>query len=88
LFLAFDFRPSTLYYGDMRLSERITFDPRIMGGRPRIRETRITVGAILHQLRFQSPAEILRDYPELEPEDIDAALEYAAFLAEGHEVAV
>lgn len=59
-----------------------------MGGRPYIRETRITVGTILNQLRFQTPAEILRDYPELEPEDIDAALEYAAFLAEGHEVAV
>lgn len=72
----------------MRLSERITFDPLVMGGRPCIRGTRITVGTILNQLRFQTPAEILRDYPELEPGDIDAALEYAAFLAEEREVAV
>jgi uncharacterized protein (DUF433 family) len=71
----------------MRLSERITFNPLVMGGRPCIRGTRITVGTILNQLRFQTPAEILRDYPELKPEDIDAALEYAVFLAEEREIA-
>jgi len=71
----------------MRLSERITFNPLVMGGRPCIRGMRITVGTILNQLRFQTPAEILRDYPELKPEDIDAALEYAVFLAEEREVA-
>ncbi|MFC6919872.1 DUF433 domain-containing protein, partial [Meiothermus taiwanensis] len=33
----------------MRLSERITFNPLVMGGRPCIRGTRITVGTILNQ---------------------------------------
>lgn len=71
----------------MGLPERITFSPLVMGGRPCIRGTRITVGAILNQLRFQTPGEILSDYPELEPQEIDTALQYAAFLAEEHEAA-
>ncbi len=61
----------------MRIPERISLNPRVMGGRPCIRGTRITVGTILNQLRFQTPEEILRDYPELTREDIQAALEYA-----------
>ncbi|MDM7324201.1 MAG: DUF433 domain-containing protein [Thermus sp.] len=39
-------------------------------------------------MRHQTPEEILRDYPYLEREDIDAALEYAAYLADEREVAV
>lgn len=62
----------------MRIPERISLNPKVMGGRPCIQGTRITVGTILHQLRFQTPEEILRDYPELTREDIQAALEYAA----------
>ncbi len=72
----------------MRIPERISLNPRVMGGRPCIRGTRITVGTILNQLRFQTPEEILRDYPELTREDIQAALEYAALLAEEREVEV
>jgi uncharacterized protein (DUF433 family) len=49
---------------------------------------RITVGTILTLLRHQTPEEILRDYPYLEREDIDAALEYAAYLADEREVVV
>jgi uncharacterized protein (DUF433 family) len=49
---------------------------------------RITVGTILTLLRHQTPEEILRDYPYLEREDIDAALEYAAHLADEREMAV
>ena len=49
---------------------------------------RITVGTILTLLRHQTPEEILRDNPYLEREDIDAALEYAAYLADEREVAV
>ncbi len=56
----------------MKLLERIVLDPEIMGGKPTIRGTRITVGTILNQLRFQSREELLQDYPELTPEDIDA----------------
>ncbi len=76
------------YNGTVTWRERITFDPQVMGGRPCIRGMRITVGTILTLLRHQTPEEILRDYPYLEREDIDAALEYAAYLADEREVAV
>lgn len=62
---------------------RITFDPRIMGGKPCIRGMRMTVGTIVGLIASGSTAEeILADYPYLEPEDIPAALSYAAWRAE------
>ncbi|GEM88364.1 DUF433 domain-containing protein [Meiothermus granaticius] len=63
--------------------KRITFDPQVMGGRPCVRGMRITVGTVLTLLRHQTPEEILQNYPYLEQEDIDAALEYAAYRSEG-----
>lgn len=62
--------------------ERITFDPRVMGGRPCIRGLRITVGAVLTLLRDHTPEEVAAAYPELELADVEAALVYAAYLAE------
>ncbi|UCH27045.1 MAG: DUF433 domain-containing protein [Trueperaceae bacterium] len=63
--------------------ERITFDPRIMGGRACIRGMRITVSLILNLVaNGMSAEEILDDYPYLEEEDIQQALKYAAFLAD------
>ncbi|MSR58655.1 MAG: DUF433 domain-containing protein [Planctomycetaceae bacterium] len=60
-------------------SERITFDPNVMGGRPCIRGMRVTVGTVVGLIAGGSTAEeILVDYPYLEPEDIPAALSYAA----------
>ncbi len=67
---------------------RITFDPGVMGGKPCIRGLRITVGAVLTLLRDHTPQEITAAYPELEPEDVEAALVYAAFLAEERDVFV
>ena len=59
--------------------ERITTDPARMRGMPCIRGTRITVSAILGQLAAgQTIDQILEDFPELERNDILAALEYAA----------
>lgn len=59
--------------------ERITLDPAKMGGVPCIRGLRIPVATVLGQLAAgQTEAEILSDLPDLEPEDIKAALEYAA----------
>lgn len=58
---------------------RITIDPESMGGRPSIRGLRVRVKDVLDLLAAgASRDEILRDYPYLEPEDITAALEYAA----------
>ena len=62
--------------------ERITFDPQIMGGRACIRGLRIPVSVIVGQIANGAPEkEILGGYPDLEPEDIRQALEYAAWLA-------
>lgn len=59
--------------------ERVTFNPEICGGRPTIRGMRIRVSDILELLAAGMPeAEILDDFPDLEPEDIRAALAFAA----------
>lgn len=63
--------------------ERITFDENIMGGRACIRGMRITVALLLNLLaNGMSVAEILKEYPYLEEEDIRQALQYAARLAD------
>jgi uncharacterized protein (DUF433 family) len=63
--------------------DRITFDPQIMGGKACIRGMRITVSLILNLVaNGMSQEEILKAYPYLEPEDINQALKYAAWLAE------
>lgn len=59
--------------------ERITVNPKILGGKPIIRGTRISVEFILNLLASNvSVMEILEDYPHLTPEDIQACLSYAA----------
>ncbi|OGW60538.1 MAG: hypothetical protein A2V83_10970 [Nitrospirae bacterium RBG_16_64_22] len=61
--------------------DRITFDPKIMGGRACIRGMRITVAHVVNMVANGMAAEeILGDYPDLEPEDIRQALKYAAFM--------
>jgi uncharacterized protein (DUF433 family) len=71
----------------METFERITLDPRIMGGKPCIRSMRVTVGVIVGLVATGiSREEILLSYPYLEAEDISAALSYAAWLAEASEV--
>jgi len=66
---------------------RITHDPRVMGGKPCIRGLRVTVGTIVGLLASDHTQEdILEQYPYLEPEDISAALAYAAWRSEEVEV--
>jgi uncharacterized protein (DUF433 family) len=61
--------------------DRITFDLRIMAGRACIRGLRIPVSVIVGQIAGGASAEqILADYPDLEAEDIQQALAYAAWL--------
>jgi uncharacterized protein (DUF433 family) len=65
------------------LLERITIDPERMHGRPCIRGLRITVADILSLLSAgETREQILADYPYLESPDIDAALAFAANLAD------
>ena len=74
------------YDGDMAF-ERITVDPERMGGVPCIRDLRITVSVVLGQLAAgRTSDELLADYPYLEREDIQAALEYAAAIVNEREV--
>lgn len=66
------------------LLDRITTDPALFGGRPCIRGLRFPVSRLLGLLAAGESAEtILAAYPYLEPEDIPAALRYAAALADG-----
>ena len=71
----------------MKPLTRITADPRKMGGRPCIRDMRVTVGTVVGLVASgHSREEILRLYPYLEDEDITEALAYAAWRADEFEV--
>jgi len=61
------------------LLQHISIDPRVCFGRPVIRGTRIWVSLIVDNLAEGVPeSELLAAYPQLRPEDIRAALAYAA----------
>ena len=61
--------------------DRITFEPSKMGGRACIRGMRITVGLVVSLVASGlSAAEIIEEHPDLEPDDIRQALEYAAWI--------
>jgi uncharacterized protein (DUF433 family) len=67
--------------------ERITIDPQKMRGVPCIRGLRIPVATLIGQLAAgRTPEQILDDFPDLEPEDIPAALEYAAEAVQEREL--
>ena len=73
----------------MEFLKRITFDPEIMGGKPCLRGMRVTVGMIVGLIASgHNKREILELYPYLESEDIDEALQYAAWRVEEIEVPV
>ena len=62
--------------------DRITFDPELMGGRACIRGMRLTVALVVNFVaNGMSTQDIIREYPELEAEDIRQALQYASALA-------
>ena len=64
---------------DEQLQRRITLNPHVMAGKPVIRDTRIPVELLVRMVAQGIPdADILREYPRLQPEDMRAALGYAA----------
>ncbi|MCO5168286.1 MAG: DUF433 domain-containing protein [Planctomycetes bacterium] len=64
--------------------DRISADPEVCHGRPCIRGTRIMVSVILDGLADGAAvSDLVRSYPALAPEDVQAALLYAAELARG-----
>ncbi|MBT9582298.1 DUF433 domain-containing protein [bacterium] len=68
--------------GPVTYFERITFDPQLMGGQACVRGMRIPASLVLNLMAKQMPVdEILREYADLEPEDLQACLAYGAWLA-------
>ena len=65
------------------IADKITIDPDLCNGKPTIRGKRITVQTILEFLSAgDSKEDILKAYPSLESEDIDACLKFASRLME------
>jgi len=67
--------------------ERITSDPGVCHGQPVVRGLRYPVQSLLELLSSGMTMEdVLADYPDLEREDLLAALEFGALAAGGHRV--
>jgi uncharacterized protein (DUF433 family) len=68
---------------DQELLSRITRDPEINHGKPCVRGLRYPVEMLLELLSSSmTQQEILQDYPDLEPEDLQAVLLYDARLSQ------
>jgi uncharacterized protein (DUF433 family) len=64
-------------------SDRIVRNPRICGGQPVFKGTRVTLRTVLASLADGDSVEvILREFPTLKPEDVRAAIAFAAASAE------
>lgn len=65
----------------MEKLDRITINPNICLGQPTIRGMRITVSVVLKMLAAgKSVQDVLMAYPELEAEDVQQAIKYAAWV--------
>jgi uncharacterized protein (DUF433 family) len=66
---------------------RITMDPNVMGGKPCIKGTRVTVGTLVGLVAAgHDTASVLKLYPYLTAEDLREALAWAAWRAQEREV--
>jgi len=73
----------------MRQLNRIKVNPQVMGGKPCIRNLRVTVGTLVGLIGAgRTLEEVLEAYPYLEREDVLQALSYAAWRAEEVEVSL
>ncbi len=64
-----------------RLLKRVVSDPKVLGGEPRIRGTRVHVAVVLDSLaEGLTPAQIVDHFPPLTEIDVRAAVAYAAEL--------
>jgi len=63
----------------MKHWNRITVDPKVMNGQPCVRGMRLTVHRVLEALTvYPDWDDLMREYPELEPDDIRQCLDFAA----------
>lgn len=73
----------------MNWRQRVTVDPAVCHGQACIKGTRVMVSVILDNLAAGvTPDELLKSYPTLTLEDVQAALVYAAELAREHTVSL
>jgi uncharacterized protein (DUF433 family) len=73
----------------METLDRIVVDPSIMGGKPCIRGTRVTVGAIVGLFATgHSEDGVLELYPYLSSEDVRQALAFAAWRSQEQELSL
>jgi len=69
--------------------DRIALDPGVMGGKPCVRGTRLTVGTIVGLISVgRSVDDVLEAYPYVERDDVMQALAYAAWRSEEREVSL
>jgi uncharacterized protein (DUF433 family) len=69
--------------------DRITVEPGKCGGKPCIREMRITIRRVLELLAdYSDRTALLAEYPFLEPEDLQQALRYAAATVDDERLSV
>ena len=86
-FLYYLYSQEVKIMNNFSLLERITINPAIFGGKPIIRGLRISVEMILDLLsQGVSREELLEDYPDLEPEDLQACLTYAKTVIANEEI--
>jgi len=65
----------------MEKLDRVTIDPKVCLGQPTLHGTRITISVVLKMLAGgKSVQEVLAAYPELETEDVQQAIRYAAWV--------
>ncbi len=80
-------RKEVAHTQQVNIMDRITAHPDVMVGKPTIRGMRITVEQLLKALANGiTTDQLLDDYPELEKEDIRAALLYASQLVDEERV--
>lgn len=71
----------------METLTRIVMDPAVMGGKPCIKGTRVTVGTIVGLIAAgHDTVSVLKRYPYLSADDVREALEWAAWRAQEREV--
>ena len=71
----------------MQKLTRITMDPQVMGGKPCVRNMRVTVGTLVGLMASgKTIDEVLAAYPYIERQDVLEALTYAAWRAEEKEL--